>query len=89
MAVLVAYRSSDGRLLWWATDADPKAFKARPGEVIVEMPADEYRKVHPQAFVSRETGLIPDNAQEAAARKAERAPKASERLPSRREPYTS
>lgn len=59
MAVLVAYRSSNGRLLWWAIDADPKAFKARPGETIVEMPADEYGKIHPQAFVFRETGLDP------------------------------
>lgn len=98
-------------------DARREAFQAHPHETIIEMPADEYAKgLHPQAFVSRETGLVPTDdkfveldAQGAIKRvfiadpetktgprlqkyadvKAERAPKEAERLPSRREPYTS
>lgn len=61
MAVLVCYWTKTGRVSWWAVDADPKAFQPQPHETIIEMPAAEYGKIHPQAFVSRETGLIPDD----------------------------
>ena len=60
MAVLVAYRTSNGRLLWWAVDADPAAFRARSHETIIEMPAEDHaRGVHPQAYITGLTGLDP------------------------------
>lgn len=62
MAVLVCFWTKTGRVSWWAVDARREAFQPHPHETIIEMPADEYAKgLHPQAFVSRETGLVPSD----------------------------
>lgn len=45
--------------MWWATDANPKAFQARPFETILAVDEADYPNMHPQAYITRETGLDP------------------------------
>ena len=57
--IFAVYRKSNGRLLRWVVDGDPKMHPLAGHEAMIEIPPEDYAKMHPQAFVSRETGLDP------------------------------
>lgn len=46
-------------MLRWVVDGDPKMHPLAAHEALVEIPVDAYVKMHPQDYITRETGLDP------------------------------